>query len=225
MRDEIFERVFQNSSVIKEKLLPYGFQKEGKSFVFRNLICDGQMEVVFTVNEGSMPEANVYDVSIGDVYTMHLCRDAEGSFVGEVRASYEQTLTDIAKNCFQRENFSSDAVRTLTEYVKARYSDELEFPWGEDDGNAVIRRGDNRKWYVVILTVTKDKFGFSSKERVEVIDLRALPEEIDALVDGVKYFRGYHMNKKHWLTMILDGSVPVEEILHRVDESYRLADK
>jgi predicted DNA-binding protein (MmcQ/YjbR family) len=33
---------------------------------------------------------------------------------------------------------------------------------------------------------------------------------------------GYHMNKQHWNTVILDGAVPDEELLQMVDESYML---
>jgi predicted DNA-binding protein (MmcQ/YjbR family) len=33
---------------------------------------------------------------------------------------------------------------------------------------------------------------------------------------------GYHMNKDHWNTFLLDGSVPEEELLTSIDESYEL---
>jgi predicted DNA-binding protein (MmcQ/YjbR family) len=33
---------------------------------------------------------------------------------------------------------------------------------------------------------------------------------------------GYHMNKDHWNTILLDGSVPEEELLTSIDESYEL---
>ena len=33
---------------------------------------------------------------------------------------------------------------------------------------------------------------------------------------------GYHMNKKHWNTIILDGTIPVKEILKMIDHSYDL---
>lgn len=36
---------------------------------------------------------------------------------------------------------------------------------------------------------------------------------------------GYHMDKKHWNTIILDGTVPDEEILHMISESYELCGK
>ena len=36
---------------------------------------------------------------------------------------------------------------------------------------------------------------------------------------------GYHMNKKHWFTICLDGSIAIEEIFCRIDESFALAKK
>ena len=35
----------------------------------------------------------------------------------------------------------------------------------------------------------------------------------------------WHMNKKHWNTVILDGTIPDDDILDMVDESYRLVVK
>ena len=36
---------------------------------------------------------------------------------------------------------------------------------------------------------------------------------------------GYHMNKRHWNTVVLDGTVPDTEFLRMVDDSYRLVVK
>ncbi len=33
---------------------------------------------------------------------------------------------------------------------------------------------------------------------------------------------GYHLNKQHWNTVVLDGSIPVEGIQSMIEESYRL---
>jgi len=33
---------------------------------------------------------------------------------------------------------------------------------------------------------------------------------------------GYHMNKRHWNTVVLDGSIPTDEILSMAEDSYRL---
>ncbi len=36
---------------------------------------------------------------------------------------------------------------------------------------------------------------------------------------------GYHMNKRHWNTVLLDGSIPDAEIFSMIDESYDLVVK
>ena len=36
---------------------------------------------------------------------------------------------------------------------------------------------------------------------------------------------GYHMNKKHWNTVTLDGSVPSKEVLEMIDHSFDLVAK
>lgn len=36
---------------------------------------------------------------------------------------------------------------------------------------------------------------------------------------------GYHMNKKHWNTIILDGSVPDRKVLEWIDHSFHLVSK
>jgi len=36
---------------------------------------------------------------------------------------------------------------------------------------------------------------------------------------------GYHMNKKHWNTIIVDGTLSKKQLLQMVDESYRLVGK
>lgn len=43
-----------------------------------------------------------------------------------------------------------------------------------------------------------------------------LREQYDAIIPG------YHMNKKHWNTIILDGSLPTALITELIDHSYRL---
>lgn len=58
----------------------------------------------------------------------------------------------------------------------------------------------------------------------ESVNLKTSPEEAWLLRDtypgGV--LPGYHMNKKHWNTVVLDGNVPDEVIAQMLEESFRL---
>ncbi|MBD5583515.1 MAG: hypothetical protein HDQ88_00290, partial [Clostridia bacterium] len=113
----------------------------------------------------------------------------------------------------------------IINYVKEKYDDELQFLWRTFPSNAVWRRKDNAKWYGALLILSKRKLGIESDEVTDIIDLRIDPDVLPSVVDGKRYFPGYHMNKKSWFTICLDGSVPFEEICTWLDKSYDLAKK
>lgn len=55
------------------------------------------------------------------------------------------------------------------------------------------------------------------------LNLKCEPEEALELRD--KYpsiLPGHHMNKKHWNTIILDGSIPDEEVQRQIDNSFMI---
>ncbi|WP_239615855.1 MmcQ/YjbR family DNA-binding protein [Cohnella mopanensis] len=58
----------------------------------------------------------------------------------------------------------------------------------------------------------------------ESINLKADPEEAWLLRQQYSgsVLPGYHMNKKHWNTVVLDGVVPDQEVLDMMEQSYRL---
>ena len=211
--------LFKNKKVIFEKLSDFGFVDN----VYKTEIMNGEFILSVKINKKCEVSTELVEKDSGEIYTLHLVEYVQGSFVGQVREEYEKVLSKIAEKCFERDIFKSEYSKLVINYAKEKYGDDVEYLWEKFPDNAVCRRKDNKKWYFAILTVGKDKLGLESDEKVEVIDLRATSEEIEKLVDNKKYFRGYHMNKKHWLTIILDGSVSIEEIYERINKSYELA--
>ena len=84
---------------------------------------------------------------------------------------------------------------------------------------------DNKKWYGAILTVSKRKLGLRSDDMAEIIDLRIQPELMNDKKKKKNYYPGWHMNKKHWFTVILDESVPDEKLFEHIRTSDVLAKK
>ncbi|EKF74217.1 hypothetical protein A11A3_09465 [Alcanivorax hongdengensis A-11-3] len=55
------------------------------------------------------------------------------------------------------------------------------------------------------------------------LNLKCDPDQAQALRDIFAAVQpGYHMNKKHWNTVLLDGSIPDGEIQRMIDHSYAL---
>lgn len=125
----------------------------------------------------------------------------------------------------QQDVFKSEDARNVIRYVRENYQDELEFLWPRFPKNAILRRKDTGEWYAAVLVVSKRKLGLDSDETVDILDLRIRTDDIGFVVDHQRYFPGYHMNKNHWYTICLDGSVPGEEMRQRIDASYELAEK
>lgn len=203
----------------------YGFEEGAGGWRWAAPMLDGQFRLEVCVPGEGLPATRLIDAQTGEEYALHKVESATGAFVGAVRAACGAALTEIARRCFEPDVFRAAQTLALIDRVRARYGDEPEYLWEKLPDNAVWRRADNRKWYGVILTVDRRKLGLDAAGTAEVIDLRLPPEEMAATVDGKRYFPGWHMNKKNWYTIPLDGSVPTEELCRRIGVSYDLAGK
>ncbi len=110
--------------------------------------------------------------------------------------------------------------KEVFDWCTQKYDTKPDYPW--NDGNAVLRHSDNNKWYGVILEVGRDKLGLSGEGEVDVLNLKCEPMLIGSLRAQKGYLPAYHMNKENWISILLDGSVPEEEIKKLIDLSHRM---
>lgn len=103
------------------------------------------------------------------------------------------------------------------EYCLNTHGTLPDYPFDEDFETAVLRHADNRKWYALVMRVSRRKFGFDSDEVIEVVNLK-LPTEMFGSFgasDGV--YPAYHMNKLHWISVLLpDAPNDVVQLLVNV---------
>ena len=220
---------FKNKKLNSNKLLKYGFNKHGNNFVYTKNILEDEFELKITINDKEI-KTSLTEISTGELYTLHLIEGVKGAFVGKVKQAYEDILQDIAEKCFETDVFKFPYSKEVIEYAYSKYGDNVEYLWEKFPENAVCRRKDNQKWYFAILTCKRGKLGeiepsANPEEVVEVIDLRANSEELPELIRQNNIYPGYHMNKKHWISIILDGSMDIKKIYDFIDKSYQLAGK
>ena len=106
--------------------------------------------------------------------------------------------------------------------IEEKYSVEPEYPWQSAPSFAVFRHDINKKWFAVIMTITKDKLGLDSTEEINVVNLKCDPLFMGSVLNETGIFPAYHMNKTHWNTVYFDGDVPREEVLAMVEHSFQL---
>ena len=201
-------------------MLSCGFVENDGIYVYKTDILDGQFYIELTVLNDEKLFARVVEKEFDEEYTLHLVPEAVGSFVGAVRGEVEKLVEKFERQCCETEIFKCRQTYAVIEYVKNTYGSDIEFLWKKSPDSAVFRRSDNRKWYGIIMTVPFKRLGVDSDEEAEVVNLKASPENIDRIIDSKSVFPAYHMNKKNWFTVVLDGSISDSEIFSFIDDSY-----
>ncbi|AZS49455.1 MmcQ/YjbR family DNA-binding protein [Entomomonas moraniae] len=106
-------------------------------------------------------------------------------------------------------------------YVEKKYDVKPYYAWEKYPSYAVLRH-DNDKWFGLIMNVQKEKLGIDGNDSVDVLDLKAPPDIIGSLRLSKDFLPAYHMNKEHWVSILLDGSVPTAQICELIDSSFDL---
>lgn len=103
-------------------------------------------------------------------------------------------------------------LETLRDYLKEKKGTTEELPFGPE---------------VLVFKVIGKMFAILTwQDNPLHISLKCKPDHALALRDIYEAVQpGYHLNKKHWNTVVLDGSIPEKEILQWIDDSYQLVVK
>ncbi len=121
--------------------------------------------------------------------------------------------------------FTRAETKKVLQYVNKKYNTKPEFLWRRFPNNAVLRHKGSLKWYAALLTIDKRKLGLNEEGAVDILDLKCDPMTISALIDKRTFFPGYHMNKTHWITVLLDGSLKDKYLFSLIDQSYEISKK
>ena len=108
----------------------------------------------------------------------------------------------------------------ITQYIQDTYGTEAEYLWADSPGNAIFRHPASKKWYAAMMRVLPEKLGFAGNEPLDVMDIKCSTIMIGSLLSTKGFLPAYHMNKNHWISIILDGSVSDDQITPLLESSY-----
>ena len=113
--------------------------------------------------------------------------------------------------------------------IQSLYGVSPEYLWSSSPDSAVFRHTENGKWFGVLMRVSAEKLprlretGTGGTEFVNILNLKCEPELAAALAAGKRgIFPAYHMNKTHWISVCLNGSVSEEELDSLIELSCEL---
>ena len=213
--NEIFDKNIFNSKLA----IAYGFSKVEDYYILQSDIDVENFNVIVKIGKDSF-EVNVIELPFNEEYILFNVLDSNGKFVSKIRKKVNELIEDIVNSCFT----SLDYRKLLLDYVKEKYGTIPEEPW-EDNNHATIKTSNSKKWYGIFMYLPYKTLGLDKSGKIDVLNVKLNPELIESLIDKKHFFPAYHMNKKYWITILLDSDTDVNLVKSLIDESFKLVEK
>ena len=213
------EEIFKNCQIDFSKLITYGFQKEENNYVYQTTIINDTFSLKVIITELQKVTVEVYDLMTNFPYTNYRVEKETGSFVTKVREEIKETLLDIKEKCATTSYFETAQANRITKKLIDKYHSYPDFAWPKYPHYAVFRNPQNQKWYGIIMKIKGEKLK-AEKGEVEILNVKLAPEKVTQYLSYQGFYPAYHMNKKNWLSIILDETISDELILSLITESF-----
>lgn len=165
----------------------------------------------------------ITDIIEGGEYTLFRMEDSFG-YSSLIRQKYIDLLIDIREKCCINLHFKGEQTRHINEFIQNAFNVQPEFLWEKFPSFAAYRENKTKKWFALIGNARFTMLNKNSEiaDIVEVINVKIPPEKISDYLSAKGIFPAYHMNKKSWVSIVLNNSLDNKEIERLVTESYLL---
>lgn len=211
--------IFKKCKVDLNKLIDYGFKKIQDKYVYETKFLNNSFKCIIEIKDNKIT-GNVYDLEFNDIYDQFRVKDVIGEFVNNVKEEYIKILIDIRDKCFIPNLFIYDQSNRISKLIKNKYDIDPEFLF-DDNSTGVFRNKDNLKWFGIIMNINSSKLDSKLNKDVEVINIKINKDDLDSLLKVNSIYKAYHMNKKSWISIVLDDSLDDSYIMNLIDYSYR----
>ena len=217
----IEEEIFKTYTLNEDKLIKYGFIKKNNIYEYSKKFMDDLFKADIMIEEDGKIKGKVYDLDAECEYTNFRLKDITGGFALTIKDEYQNILKDIRDKCFTKNYFTYNQTNRITKLIMDKYKVTPEFLWEKWPTDGVFRNPKSDKWFGLIMNIDRSKIIPKSRGNIEILDIKL---DDTSYLQKPNIYPGYHMNKKSWVTVILDDTLTDDEIMKLVDISYSLSD-
>jgi len=221
---KIEDEVFARCQIDTKKLLDYGFRLENGKYSYTQNILDDSFRVELTWTRTRQMQGKIIDLAFNEEYVNFRMEEYTGKYVARVREVFLDILEDIRNQCGTSQYFNLAQSNRITQLIQEKFGHEPEFLFDKSEHTGIFRNSETKKWYAAILPINQNKLGKEDKE-VEIINVKLDNDKAVTLIKEMGFYPGYHMNKKYWISIILDDTIEDERVMGYVTESYQLTRK
>ena len=203
-----------------KRAIAYGFSRTEAGLELKKELPGVGLYAVFVI-AGKSFEVNVFDADTDEEYLPFNVLDNITGFVTGIREQVEDLVQEIKEKCLLNSNMKL----RLMEYCERKFGTEPEAPWEDSPDAYTFKTAKRNKWYALFMTIPYKSLGLVAKGTLDVVNIKLPPEKVLDLIDRVHFYPAYHMNKKHWITIVLDKEVDEPFVQQLLEESYGLVEK
>ena len=202
----------------KEQLKGFGFKEEAEKLIYRKEILDDSflIEIVF-VDSRFLIE--VYDLEFDEIYSLFSVDSAVGEMIQNIREHVENLLSSILGLADESGKISSEVI----DYCNNKYGENNVNPFKKHP-DILAFVNEKNKWYALLSDVEYNKLNKNTDitTKVKILNVKYPADRILEIIDNKNIFPAYHMNKKHWISIVIDKNIKLETIKELIDISYSL---
>ncbi len=113
----------------------------------------------------------------------------------------------------------------VIDYIDEEFGVCPEQLWASFPNYLVFRNAKNKKWFGIMMDIESEKLGLGGSGKKDILVIKSDPILIGSLIHNKGYLPAYHMSKKNWVTVLLDGSAPDEQVKDLIHLSYEIIEK
>ena len=217
-----YSYIFRSAKIKKDSLEAAGFVTNNETTYTMNTTVSNatfNARITMSLSEQTLT-VHLYDSATGEKYALFDMQNVHGAFVATLREEVQKIIDEIKSNCFESKDLKDDYIT----WIKTQFGAEPDFPW-PDTPDYCVFRCPNEKWFALVMKIKYRQLGLTGDEEVWVVNMKADNSEIPTLIDRKSIFPAWHMNKKHWITILLTAATDFEKLCGLTQKSYELVCK
>ena len=113
--------------------------------------------------------------------------------------------------------------QNVEQFVAQEFGVKPDYLWEGDFVTAALRHPDTKRWFGVLMRIPAMKLGINNEGEADILDIKLDPDFILELQKNLpkQYFPAYHMNKKHWTTVLLTDKTDRKLLQTLINESFQ----
>ena len=218
-----YSYIFRSAKIKKESLEAAGFKTtDDNSYSMNQTVSKGAFNAVITLSLSDQTlTVHLFDSATGEKYALIDMPNSHGAFVASLREEVQQLIDGIKSKCFETNDLKDNYIA----WIKSQFGAELDFPWPDDAPWSFVFRCPNEKWFALVMRIKYRQLGLTGDEEVWVVNMKASQDEIPNLIDKKSIFPAWHMNKKHWITVLLTAATDFNKLCELTQKSWELVSK